>query len=132
VLGVWLDTKLRWTAYSREVQRKASAWIGALTRIAVLTWGASFTRARQVYSAVVRPALAYGAGVWYIPGRDSARGLAAKLLPIQNKCLRVVAGAYKATPVRALETETYTPPLDLYLDGRLAAFRDRLANSQVG
>jgi hypothetical protein len=132
VLGVWLDTKLRWTAYSREVQRKASAWIGALTRIAVLTWGASFTRARQVYSAVVRPALAYGAGVWYIPGRDSARGLAAKLLPIQNKCLRVVAGVYKATPIRVLETETYTPPLDLYLDGRLAAFRDRLANSQVG
>ena len=70
--------------------------------------------------------------MWHIPGRDSARGLAAKLLPIQNKYLRIVAGAYKATPIRALETETYTPPLDLYLDGRLAAFRDRLANSQVG
>jgi hypothetical protein len=132
VLGVWLDTKLRWIAHSREVQRKASTQTGALTRIAASTWGASFTRARQVYSAVVRPALAYGAGVWHTPGRDSARGLAAKLLPIQNKCLRVVAGAYKATPIRALETETYTPPLDLYLDGRLAAFRDRLANSRVG
>ncbi len=132
VLGVWLDTKLRWTAHSREVQRKASAQTGALTRIAASTWGASFTRARQVYSAVVRPALAYGAGVWHTPGRDAARGLAAKLQPIQNRCLRVVAGAYKATPVRALETETYTPPLDLYLDGRLAAFRSRLADSQVG
>ena len=58
--------------------------------------------------------------------------MAAKLQPIQNKCLRVVAGAYKATPIRALEIETYIPPLDLYLDGRLAAFRDQLANSQVG
>ena len=82
--------------------------------------------------AVVRPALAYSAGVWHTPGTGSARGLAAKLQPIQNKCLRVVAGAYKATPVRALETETHTPPIDLYLDGRLAAFKDRLANSQVG
>ena len=81
---------------------------------------------------MVRPALAYGAGIWHSPGTDSARGLAAKLQPTQNKCLRVVAWAYRATPVRALETETYTPPLDLYLDGRLAAFRDRLANSQVG
>ena len=132
VLRVWLDTKLCWSVYSREVQRKASAQTGALTRITALTWGASFTRARQIYSSVVRPALVYGAGVWHTPGRDSARGLAAKLQPIQNKCLRVVAGAYKATPIKALETETYTPPLDLYLDGRLAAFRDRLANSQVG
>jgi hypothetical protein len=133
VLGVWLDTKLRWSAHYREVQRKANAQTGALTRITAATWGASFSRARQVYSAVVRPALAYGAGIWHIPGKsNSAKGLAAKLQPVQNKCLRVVAGAYKATPVRALETETHTPPLDLYLDSRLAAFRNRLANSPVG
>ena len=43
-----------------------------------------------------------------------------------------MAGAYRATPIRALETETHTPPLDLYLDSRLAAFRERLAGSQVG
>ena len=82
-----------------------------------------------MYLLVVRPALAYGAGVWHTPGRDSAQGLAAKLQLTQNKCLRVVAEAYKATPIRALEIETYTPPLDLYLDERLAAFRDQLANS---
>src|SRR3979411_2737943 len=67
-----------------------------------------------------------------MPGKDSARGLAAKLQLVQNKCLRVVAGAYKATPIRALETETHTPLLDLYLDGRLASFRDRLASSPLG
>ena len=61
--------------------------------------------------------------------KDSARGLVAKLLPTQNTCLRVITGAYKTTPIRVLETETYTPPLDLYLDKRLVAFRDRLTNS---
>jgi hypothetical protein len=132
VLGVWLDTKLRWSAHLREVQSKASAQTGALTRITTSTWGASFCRARQVYSAVVRPALAYGAGIWHTPGTISAKGLAARLQPVQNKCLRTVAGAYRATPIRALETETHTPPLDLYLDSRLAAFRERLAGSQVG
>ena len=59
-----------------------------------------------------------------MPKKDSAQGLAAKLQPIQNKCLRVVAGAYKVMLIRALEIETYIPPLDLYLDGRLAAFRN--------
>ena len=132
VLGVWVDIKLRWSAHLREAQLKAKAQTGALTRIAASTWGASFSRARQVYSAVVRPALAYGAGVWHTPGSGSAKGLAAKLQLVQNKCLRVVAGAYKATPIRALETETFVPPLDLYLDGRLAAFRGKLASSPVG
>ena len=37
-----------------------------------------------------------------------------------------MAGAYKATPIRHLETETYTPPLDLYLNKRLADFERQL------
>jgi hypothetical protein len=95
----------------------------------------NFLRARQVYSAVVRPALAYGAAIWHSPTKDSnrkAQGLAAKLQSTQNKCLRVVAGAYRATPTRTLEVETHIPPIDLYLDSRLAAFQDRLAGSEVG
>ena len=91
----------------------------------------SFTRARQVYIAVVRPALAYGAGIQYTPGIDLTKGLAAKLQPIQKKYLRVVAEAYKTTPIKVLETETYIPSLDLYLDGRLTVFRDQLASSWV-
>jgi hypothetical protein len=55
-----------------------------------------------------------------------------KLVGIQDKCLRVVAGAYRATPIRSLEVETHVPPIDLYLDSRLAAFQNRLANPSVG
>ena len=37
-----------------------------------------------------------------------------------------MAGAYKTTPVRCLETETWVPPLNLYLNKRLADFEHRL------
>ena len=37
-----------------------------------------------------------------------------------------MAGAYKSTPIRCLETETWVPPLDLYLNKRLADFEVRL------
>lgn len=37
-----------------------------------------------------------------------------------------MAGAYKATAIRHLEAETWVPPLDLYLNKRLADFEDRL------
>jgi hypothetical protein len=39
-----------------EDKEKAATQIGALHRATASTWGASFLRARQVYSAVVRPA----------------------------------------------------------------------------
>jgi hypothetical protein len=44
----------------------------------------------------------------------------------QNKSLRIVAGAFKSTPVRNLERETWVPPLDLYFNKRLANFEARL------
>src|SRR5258708_6309474 len=132
ILGIWVDPKLRWSAHWTKVQKKSNTQIGALVRMTASTWGASFLRARQVYSAVVRPAMAYGAAVWHTPAgpNGKVKGVAAKLERIQNKCLRVVAGAYRATPIRSLEIETFTPPIDLHLDSRLAAFQKRLENSE--
>ena len=63
VLGVWLNPKLQWTAHWKQIEKKAMSQIGALVQTTASTWGASFLRARQVYSAVVRLALAYGAAV---------------------------------------------------------------------
>src|SRR5204863_6044514 len=57
------------------------------------------------------------------------RGLTIRLEKEQNGCLQVVTGAYKATPIRNLEVETLIPPLDLYLNKRLAEFESRLAQS---
>jgi hypothetical protein len=37
-----------------------------------------------------------------------------------------VLGAFKATPIRQLETEAYGLPLDLWINGRIAHFQTRL------
>src|SRR5277367_3681775 len=134
ILGIWVDPKLKWTAHWKQLQEKASRQIGALARVTASTWGASLTRARQVYAAVVRPALTYGAAIWHTPTKNqssTAQGIAAKLGKFQNKCLRTATGAFKATPTSTLEVEAFVPPIDLYLDSRLAAFQARLASSKV-
>src|SRR6266536_3328069 len=59
-------------------------------------------------------------------------GAARHLSKYQNKCLRTVAGAYKITPTRILKVETYITPLNIYLDNRVAAFRQRLRISGTG
>lgn len=40
-----------------------------------------------------------------------------------------MGGAYRATPVRQLESELFIPPLDLYLNKRLADFEGRIATT---
>jgi len=129
-LGVWLDWKLNWKAYLGAVERKMKTQNFALTKIAAKTWKLGLAKAREVYSKCIRSAIAYGASSFHIPTtkgvEPATRGITRALIKAQNKSLRVVAGAFKSTPIRNLETETWVPPLDLYLNKRLADFEARL------
>ena len=63
--------------------------------------------ARQVYTAVIRPAMCYASPIWHSTTSNyKPTGPAKQLFPQQNQCLRQVLGAFKATTVRQLETES--------------------------
>ncbi|EAQ87496.1 hypothetical protein CHGG_04115 [Chaetomium globosum CBS 148.51] len=129
-LGVWLDWKLNWKAHLVAVEKKLRTQSYALSRIVAKTWGMGLAKAREVYTKCIRSALAYGASSFHIPtdvgGEPAKKGITKALGKAQNKSLRIVAGAFKSTPIRNLETETWVPPLDLYLNKRLADFENRL------
>jgi len=105
----------------------------ALERTTASTWGATMPKARQIYQAVVRSAMLYGAAIWHQPTSNASKpkGLAAKLQKQQNQGLRTVLGAFMATPTRQLETESYVPPLDLWLNGRVARFQAKMGHSGI-
>ena len=75
--------------------------------------------------------MSYRAAAWHQPKTSKPKGLAAKLQKQQNQGLRTVLGAFKATPTRRLETESYVPPLDLWLNGRIARFQARMEHSGI-
>jgi hypothetical protein len=77
---------------------------------------------------VIRSVLAYGAPNWH-KIEKGLKDLSKALIPTQNKCLRIMNGAYKATPTRYLESEMAMPPLDLYLDKWVANFESKIAIS---
>jgi len=78
-------------------------------------------------------AISYGALVWHkLSNADKApKGPAAKFRVHQNSGLRKVLGAFRATPIRQLETEAFTTPLDLWLNGRVARFQARLERTGI-
>jgi hypothetical protein len=110
----------------KELRKKMETQRYALTKIAASAYGCRIHRAREVYTKVIRSAIAYGASAYHRPSEGPPRGIVRKMLTEQSQGLRIVAGAYRATPIRQLETETSCPPLDLYLNKRVVDFERRI------
>ena len=66
-----------------------------------------------------------------MPAEHKPKGITAKLATSQTSCLQVVAGAYKAISVY-LEAEVAIPPLDIYLNKRVADFEACLERTGLG
>jgi len=117
VLEMQLNTKLRWDAHLRQIEANHVTRMLTLSHLEVFTWKAIFTKARQVYSAVVRSEIAFEASVWH--QRDKKDELSSKerrLETLQNQTLRHVAEVFKRVSIETLEAETYTSSLHVHLN----------------
>jgi len=125
-----VDSKLRWSSHIARAAEKGSAQLEALSRLVGSTWGLTFARARTLYTAVIRPTITHACGIW--AGGKKGEGLQERtlrpLITLQNKCLRRITGAYKRTPVAALEKDTNIPPIQLYT--RAQAYKYTLNSDQ--
>ena len=63
----------------------------------------------------------YASPIWHRAGSEPA-GIVKELSKIQNKCLRIISRAYKATATDILEIETRVMPLDIYLNYRALCY----------
>ena len=115
ILGVFLNSGLTATAHLETLQKRVPALLGALKSITKSTWGLSLQTGRDLYLKAIRPALSYGATAWF-PLEKEAKALRGKLNAIQGRFLRSITGAYRATSTEALEIETFTEPLDLFIE----------------
>src|SRR5450432_284691 len=85
-------------------------------------------KARQLYIAIIRLAIGYASPIWFSTSHRPVKKnkVVSQLATVQNKALRIVTGAFKATRIRQLETEAYIPPIDLWLQAKAADFQRRL------
>jgi len=117
VLRVQLNMKLQWDAHLRQIEANHVTWMLALSRLEVFTWEAIFTKARQIYSAVVRSEIAFEASVWH--QREKEKKLSdkeCKLETLQNQTLHHVAEVFKRVSIEILKAEIYTSLLHVHLN----------------
>ena len=109
--------KLQWDAHLRQIKTNHVIRMLTLSCLEVFTWEAIFTKARQVYSAVVRSEIAFEASVWHQRDKkDELSSKERKLKTLQNQTLHHVAEAFKRVSIETLKAETYTSSLHVHLN----------------
>ncbi len=112
-----LNMKLQWDAHLRQIKTNHVTRMLTLSHLEVFTWEAIFTKAKQVYSAVVRSEIAFEASVWHqCDKKDELLSKECRLETLQNQTLRHVAEVFKRVSIETLKTETYTSSLHVHLN----------------
>ena len=113
-----MDPALSWKDHIKRAAERGIAAFQSMSRLCASTWGPSVRRSKLIYSAVVRPIMTYGAQIWAVQtdGSMIPSSRIKQLGTVQNKCLRKIMGAYKRTSTAALEKESETPPINLYIE----------------
>lgn len=97
VLGVQVDTRLRWREHVKQAAQKGSMAFEAFSRITASTWVPSMKRSRLLHTAVVRPAVLYGSQVWGL--RKSASLTKPLIVWVVKKVRYMIEAAKVATIV---------------------------------
>ncbi|TKA66906.1 hypothetical protein B0A55_11660 [Friedmanniomyces simplex] len=113
ILGIHLDPKLKWGPHVRLTAAKAASHMASVTRLTRSTWGATFAQARQIYAAVIRPAMSYGCPVWFALG-DERANRNRLIYPLQT----------------VLKHEASVEPLDLHLERLAVSYSAKTENSE--
>jgi len=130
-LGVCLDSKLNGKAQVNSNKTKALKTVGALFCLAGFTWGAHFTRTRQIIYAVFLPQLTHSCSAWYTPygEKGHTKGVITSLSSVLYRAQRAITGAFKATSKAALQIETFSSPIHVHMDRIVCQAALRIATS---
>lgn len=107
-LGVLFTYNLTWNNYIKQIISKANKAYNILKSLSGSYWGADPKILLLLYKSLVRSHFEYG---FYCFAADVK--IVNSLDVLQNKCLRVITGAFKSTPINAMQIDCNVPPLSI-------------------
>ena len=109
-LGFFFDSRLSWKEHVNKKVQAAESALFLLKRLGNTQKGLSIRALRQLYLSCVVPIADYGSLLWWKQSSKSKQALLARFQMLQNKALRLILGAFKTSPTRAMEIEAAIPP----------------------
>jgi hypothetical protein len=121
-LGIIMDRTLRWHEQVKQAVEKGTKAVLAINRLTRPAFGLPHQLVCQLFRSVVIPKMEYALFVWYSPvystgngRRKGSVGALNKLTKVQNTACRLITGAFKTTPIEALNYLAGIPPIQLRL-----------------
>uniref|UniRef100_A0A1B6LNL6 Reverse transcriptase domain-containing protein n=1 Tax=Graphocephala atropunctata TaxID=36148 RepID=A0A1B6LNL6_9HEMI len=109
VLGVHVDNKLTFKTHISNLVQKCSKDLNILKSLSCRTNGAHPEFILQIYKSLIRSKLDYGC---FLYGHSNQLYLN-KIDCIQNQALRIALGAFRSTPIVAMNAEASLMPMSL-------------------
>lgn len=110
-LGVIFTQNLSWQAYVDKIVERASSAFKILKSLSATYWGADPKVLLMLYKSLVRSHFEYG---FLCFAQDQK--ITNLLDKIQNKCMRLITGAFITSPIGALQIECNLPPIKIRFD----------------
>ncbi len=113
-LGVWFDSKLTWSKHAQQKIKATKMAINNVKGAVGKLWGPDPKHTQWLFTAVIRPALTYGALVW---AKSCLLPDVKKQLNKLHRVILFTLGNFRrSTPTAGLEVITGNPPLDLWIN----------------
>ena len=106
-LGITLDTRLTFRAHVEDVRNRCLKRMNVLKCVCGRNWGADRKTLTTLYFGLIRSVLDYNCFVLSLACQTFSK----RLESIQSSCLRIISGAFRTTPVVALQADTNIPSL---------------------
>lgn len=108
-LGLYLDARLTGIPHLNFIRNKCEKSVNVLRSLSGAWWGSHPFSQKLLYNAIIRSHFDYGSFLL-----EPCSKIALSCLDkIQSKCLRIICGAMKSSPINALQVECLDPPLRL-------------------
>ncbi|GJE97286.1 hypothetical protein PsYK624_135020 [Phanerochaete sordida] len=110
-LGFFLDPKLSFREHIRHYTVKACSTVNSLRMLGNSVRGLSPQDKRRLYISNVVPVMCYGAQLWWHPRWLRKKYAADEMQKAQSRAARWISGAFRTTPVGALDMSAGLLPI---------------------
>lgn len=108
-LGIILDSRMTGTFHLNSTAEKCEKNVNIIRSLSGVWWGSHPYTQKLLYNALIRSHFDYGS---FLLNLFNKAGLE-KINKTQSKCLRIILGAMKSSPINAMQVECNDPPLNL-------------------
>ena len=118
ILGVVLDSQLTFGHQALLASEKMKRRLNILRAVAARSWGADTTTLRRIYTAFIRPAGMYAAGIWWSFASATSRQ---RIESVNYAAARTITGVGAGSRAATTIMDASLPPMELVARKEAAA-----------